>query len=256
MSHYRPEFAPKRSSSDLNGRTTLFVNNAIVVPWNAWDVVKAVLLIVGLFVVAVVVLIVVLLPVPEGAAIILEDHLSVLMGYGVMMAGVWYFSIRKYGVSWRTLGFRRVSGVHLFLLPPIVVALSWGFDMGYTLLVSSVGAEALIPEQETIEEIFGEDTFKPLIYFNVNVLAPVMEEVLFRGFMLAGLALTLGRVSGLIISSALFAAVHLDMDLMPPIFVFGMLIAWLYIRTGSLWPPIAAHALNNVIATLQEEFFI
>ena len=130
-----------------------------------------------------------------------------------------------------------------------------GFEEGYTWLVSSLGQEALIPQQEYIEEMFEEAIYKPLLYFDIVVMTPIVEEIVFRGFILAGLTLALGNIRGMVISSALFTIVHWDFDIMPIIFVSGMLIAWLYMRTGSLWPPIALHALSNAAATVQYEFF-
>jgi membrane protease YdiL (CAAX protease family) len=51
-----------------------------------------------------------------------------------------------------------------------------------------------------------------------------------------------------VVSSALFAAAHLSVGAAVPAFVSGMLLAWLYLRTRSIWPPVTAHALQNFIA--------
>lgn len=255
MSLYRPDFDSKCHPpiGSANGRYSVFVDNSHAVPWGFWDVAKATLLIVGLTFISVFALFIVFLLAPWGISGAAEEFLISLLFYGAALAGVWFFSLRKYGASWRTLGFRRTTLTHMLLLAPMAVALSWGFDISYTYALELFEAEAFIPKQEAIEEAFEESTFKPLLYIDINVLAPVSEEILFRGFILAGLAFTLGRVSGALISSVLFSAVHIDIDVMPPIFVFSMLLAWLYIRTGSIWPPIAAHALNNMIATMQYE---
>ena len=234
-----------------------------VVPWNVWDVVKAVGLTLGLALVLTVAFIIAAIFVFVLAS---EDTLASFELYGIEamvyvvvfcipLASIWFFSIRKYGVSWRTMGFRRPSAVHIFLLVPLVYGVDRGFEEGYTLLVSSLGQEALIPEQEYIVEMFEEAIFKPLLYFDIVVITPFVEEIVFRGFILAGLTLALGNIRGMVISSALFTLVHWDFDVMPIIFVSGMLTAWLYMRTGSLWPPIALHAVNNAIATAQYEFF-
>ncbi len=263
MSLYRPEFVPKPRSSYPKDIVSLFVNNMPVVPWNVWDVVKAVGLTVGLALVLTVAFVMVTIFVFVLAS---EDTLASFEFYGieaiayvivfcVPLASVWFFSIRKYGVSWRTMGFRRTSAVHLFLLVPLVYGVDRSLEEGYTWLVSSLGQEALIPEQEYIEEMFEEAIYKPLLYFDIVVITPIVEEIVFRGFILAGLTLALGNIRGMVISSALFTLVHWDFDIMPIIFVSGMLIAWLYMRTGSLWPPIAMHALTNAVATVQYEFF-
>ncbi|MYE55062.1 MAG: CPBP family intramembrane metalloprotease [Chloroflexi bacterium] len=263
MSLYRPEFVPKLRPSYPKGIASLFVNNMPVVPWNVWDVVKAVGLTVGLALVLIVAFVIAALFV---FALASEDTLASFELYGieaiaylaafcVPLASIWFFGIRKYGVSWRTIGFRRTSAAHLLLLVPLVYGVDRGIEEGYTWLVSSLGQEALIPQQEYIEEMFEEAIYKPLLCFDIVVITPIVEEIVFRGFILAGLTLALGNIRGMIISSALFTVVHWDFDIMPIIFVSGMLIAWLYMRTGSLWPPIALHALSNAAATVQYEFF-
>ena len=77
---------------------------------------------------------------------------------------------------------------------------------------------------------------------------PFAEELFFRGFILAALIGPLGPLRAAAVSSALFAAAHVSIEAALPVFVTGMLLAWLYLRTRSIWPPVTAHALQNFIA--------
>lgn len=79
------------------------------------------------------------------------------------------------------------------------------------------------------------------------IVAPVMEEVLFRGLLLQRWALRWGTMTGVILSSALFAMAHVEVL---GHFAFGVAMAALYLRTRSLWVPISAHALNNFIVSV------
>jgi hypothetical protein len=80
------------------------------------------------------------------------------------------------------------------------------------------------------------------------VLAPVFEELVFRGLLLGGMARHVGFAWANFAQAILFAAIHDD----PPRFVFyfamGMLGGWLVRRTGALGPAIALHAANNALA--------
>lgn len=250
-------------SRQIENKQLVFINRMVIVPWNGWDILKAVALIIWLFFAVdfshgfFSFFVLLVLPEDAGATYDLYTNLIIDHGvlFGILLLGVWTFSLNKYAVSWRTLGFRRPRASHLYLLVPLVFALDWGFAAAYHYVVSLFGPEALIPEQEYIEEMFEEAPFKPLLYFDIVVITPIVEEMLFRGFVLASLTLSLGNLKGMAVASALFALGHLDLDLMPPFFVSGMLIAWLYMRTGSLWPPIAMHALTNAVATVQYELF-
>ncbi|HEX9709020.1 MAG TPA: CPBP family intramembrane glutamic endopeptidase [Candidatus Thermoplasmatota archaeon] len=82
----------------------------------------------------------------------------------------------------------------------------------------------------------------------VAVLAPVAEELFFRGYALGGLAQRGYVGPGVIITSALFAAIHLNPFTFIPLMAAGTVLAGVYLRTGSLVAPIVGHAANNFLA--------
>ena len=61
-------------------------------------------------------------------------------------------------------------------------------------------------------------------------------------------------LAGLIVSAAVFAAAHLDVRTMIPIFVAGLLFGWAYHKTRTLWVPISAHACQNLAAVMVLDF--
>ena len=79
------------------------------------------------------------------------------------------------------------------------------------------------------------------------VIAPIAEEVFFRGYALSGFMKRGLTNRGLLVTSALFAAVHLDPFSFGPLFIAGMVLGILRVKTNSLAAPIAAHATNNFI---------
>ena len=79
------------------------------------------------------------------------------------------------------------------------------------------------------------------------VIAPVVEEALFRGFLMHRWALRWGARTGILLSSAIFAIGHVELL---GHFAFGVVMCLLYARTRSLLVPILTHALNNFIASL------
>jgi membrane protease YdiL (CAAX protease family) len=77
------------------------------------------------------------------------------------------------------------------------------------------------------------------------LLAPVSEELLFRGLLYSPLRRRYGRTAGVVISALIFSVVHPPVD-MPAIFALGVVLALAYEHTGSLLAPLAAHAANNL----------
>ena len=75
------------------------------------------------------------------------------------------------------------------------------------------------------------------------VLVPFAEEVLFRGVLFTALRRTCGMPPAVLLSAAAFGSLHAE-RMFPTI--LGVLLAWLYHRTGTLWAPVTAHALVNL----------
>jgi membrane protease YdiL (CAAX protease family) len=104
----------------------------------------------------------------------------------------------------------------------------------------------------------GDQIFKLLeqlespVWFFVTgaVVAPVVEEIFFRGFLLQGFRQKYGWVVAILLSSFLFAAAHLDPVSFIPTFVLGCVLAFVYHHSNSLWPPIIFHAAINSFSLL------
>jgi len=84
-------------------------------------------------------------------------------------------------------------------------------------------------------------------------LAPLVEELLFRGVLLSSLIPRCGVALAALLSAAAFAAIHLpglawQWYALPELLLLGVALAWLRLRYRSLWPSILAHGANNALA--------
>lgn len=76
----------------------------------------------------------------------------------------------------------------------------------------------------------------------VGLVAPVVEELFFRGLMLRSLSKRgMGQLAAILISAAIFAGLHFELLQLPGLFVFGLVLASLTVLTGRLGPSIFAH---------------
>ena len=166
----------------------------------------------------------------------------------IMLLIAWLIGPARYRVSLSSLGLRipTPESRTQLLLPVLVLIASLAFTGIYGVIVSVLGWD--IPE--SLPE--GLDREGPGIIGILAVIVvlwvPLAEEVFFRGFLLSGLVVNLGVVGAAIVSSLVFALFHIDPRIMVPIFVTGLLFAWLYNRTGSIWSCSAAHAMQNAVA--------
>lgn len=143
-------------------------------------------------------------------------------------------------------------GVRRPLRPAVAAAI-----LAYLAYIAAalVIASLLNPEQEDVTRELGVDegTLGAIAAgLLIVVAAPLSEEIFFRGFLFAGIRRSAGFVLGAVISAGIWGLFHYTgPDSWPVILqlsLFGVVLAWLYERTGSIWPPIAVHAFNNAVA--------
>ncbi len=132
-----------------------------------------------------------------------------------------------------------------------------GYLAGYDLLTRFLDRPAM---PEFMVDAYRTASFLPALYAAVVLAAPLFEEVLFRGFLLPGLARSpyLRGAGAVLLSSVLFALPHLQYDLidMTAVFGLGVVFAVVRLRTGSTWLAIGLHALVNLLATVQVALYL
>ncbi len=126
------------------------------------------------------------------------------------------------------------------------MALAFVLYLAFTIFYSLVITE---PKQKDIAESFGPTVIQVLL---IVIAAPIAEETCFRGMLFGGLRTKLPRLAAALITGLIFGGLHAltGVSAVPPLIVFGFLLALLYEKTGSIVPGILLHMLNNSIALL------
>ena len=176
------------------------------------------------------------------AAQAMFDGLLLLVAVGV--ASNWKF--RPLAGPLRLLGLRpfRPSAIWILLATMVVYYVAAG------LFASLV----LKPDQEDIGGELGVGNPSIVIavaaVLMIVLLAPVAEELFFRGFLFAGLRTRWSLWPAAITSGLIFGLVHAPTGIttVVPLAALGFALCWLYDRTGSLWPCVIAHMINNALA--------
>lgn len=107
------------------------------------------------------------------------------------------------------------------------------------------------PQVKLIDSILKSSVpMKAFAVFVIAVVAPIGEEIFFRGFAYQGIKNRLGSKWGAVLSSLAFAALHTNLPAFIAYFVLGLILVWLFQRTKSLTAPILAHGLNNFISVM------
>jgi len=87
--------------------------------------------------------------------------------------------------------------------------------------------------------------FIVMLSFFAAVVAPIAEEVFFRGFLQQAIRRHCGESATIVLTALAFAGVHMNLRYFLPLFVLGILLSYLYSRTGTLVAPIVVHAIHN-----------
>lgn len=80
-----------------------------------------------------------------------------------------------------------------------------------------------------------------------GVVAPIKEEMIFRGLIYPPLRQALGRGKGMLLTGLFFATLHFDIVRFLPLLIGGVVLAWLYERSSSIWPAVVAHGTWNIL---------
>lgn len=135
---------------------------------------------------------------------------------------------------------------------------AWGvsviFVIAATYVLNVIIEQLGVPN--TMEETFIGMSRNPFGMLSIALLAPILEELLFRGAIEGQLLRTVRNPwVAIVVSSAIFGVVHLNPAQIPFAFLIGMMFGWLYYRTGSLLPGIVGHVLNNTIAAINLQLY-
>jgi membrane protease YdiL (CAAX protease family) len=166
--------------------------------------------------------------------------------------GLIHIFLRAHRVSWRDLlGLRRprlLSIVLLaFALAVVASPITWVIS---SMVIKIITLFHQPPEQQIAVQVL-ETTKAPaqraVFALAAIVLAPLVEEILFRGILYPLVKHHGYPRLALWGTSLLFAAVHIHLATFVPLFVFGVILVWIYERTDTLLAPILTHASFNTI---------
>jgi membrane protease YdiL (CAAX protease family) len=208
------------------------------VPWTSRDVWLGLALL-GLLLVIAVPFVLLARPLLEH----LDLGLFVSGGELLLLVPVWWLTVRKYRVGWERLGLRWFKWEMLGLGCGLMI-LSLGFNFVFAMFLGLFGLRI----QPDLMPLFAGLSSPWLLLIGGAIVAPIVEEIFFRGFVFAGLRERYGWQRAAVISSVLFALIHATPTAIIPILILGYIFAFLYQRSNSIWPAILMHASTNALA--------
>jgi hypothetical protein len=222
--------------------------------WGLGDILRAIVVIIG-------VVVVLLIPISVAAVLIAGSAddvnknpnalaVELLASAAFQAAAVWSawrFGLRKYRLNWDALGLRKPERGWPWL-PFALVTWALFIVFAYGIALQVVGIE---PDTDLPDAVYDHILPLSIALVLTVAIAPVIEEIFFRGFVFGGLMRRWGAVWGALGSALLFGAAHLGnagyLYVVPPIVGIGLIFAWSYRYSRSLYPSMAAHFMFNMI---------
>ena len=108
---------------------------------------------------------------------------------------------------------------------------------------------------ELFDRIFENDYGFYGAFMKVVIIAPIVEELIFRGIIMHGFMRNYPKIIAIIISALLFALFHLNPWQFPATFSLGLLLGWIMVITRNIFACIAGHAINNLLVLLTIQYW-
>ncbi|MGI6686454.1 MAG: CPBP family intramembrane glutamic endopeptidase [Bacillota bacterium] len=166
----------------------------------------------------------------------------------LMVSAAWYFVVVRHGHSFRDLGFLKRG-----FFQALPQGVKWGIGLFFMVIILGM-LQAIIypsePEPQDFAKILLMVDSPGELFLAVTmgvVLAPLGEEIYFRGFFYPAICQRYGAVWGIMITALFFSALHFDLYRLLPIAAGGIGLTYLYEKTGNLWTNIIAHGVWNAI---------
>jgi hypothetical protein len=167
--------------------------------------------------------------------------------HAALLAMIYLQGVRPGFVTAESLGIGRAHwrvGLAVGLVTAVVLGL---LALGNTLVLSALGAPQ--PQAESLRWL--RDVPLPqflMVAASGALAAPVVEELFFRGYVFNAYLAAKPPRTAYVASAALFGVLHGHLTLFPAIFLGGIVLAYVYRRSGTIVAPIVAHVINNAIA--------
>jgi membrane protease YdiL (CAAX protease family) len=168
----------------------------------------------------------------------------------VVLVGTVLLVIGRRGAGRPALGFRTPGvgwgGLTAYIFVAYFAAI--GLVNLYGVAIDLLGLNQLEPSQQLPNDFYDHDIVVALTGFAIVFMAPVAEEIFFRGFIFGGLRRYMNLPLAGLISGVLFSLAHGDPGLVIPFTAVGLVLAVVYEKSGSLYTSIGVHFVFNCLS--------
>lgn len=167
---------------------------------------------------------------------------------------IFYYAYRRAGVPLKELF--PVKMFNLLVLFPIILFL-WAAQNLITEFNNALSSVLPPPTWffELFNKVFESDYGIYGAILKVAIIAPIIEELIFRGIIMHGLMRNYSKFTAVFVSALMFALFHLNPWQFPATFILGLLLGFLMLRTRNILLCILGHAINNGLVLFSIQYY-
>jgi membrane protease YdiL (CAAX protease family) len=174
----------------------------------------------------------------------LAFHLPVLSLFGLMLRFAKVHGGELFGLSWKRAPALLGLAVIFYLA---ALPLLWLCSVLYQILLYQFGCDFFLQDIAEILTVPAPWLVRAALFFIIIVVAPVFEEIVFRGILLPFMVHRIGFWPGMGLTSLVFGGMHLHLPSFLPLFLLSAMFSLAYARTQSLLVPVGMHVCFNAV---------
>lgn len=184
-----------------------------------------------------------------------SDGMPVIVLYTILptlmsIVWIWFFAVWREADGWQRLGLRLIAGN--WLSRAVITGLATPLLGIFVVTVTApiIGQPKAPPFPISIGDPRADTAYYIALFVAGACMAPVFEELVFRGITYNWLRHRLGVIASAVLVSVPHAAIHMDAATIPALSAIFVVYTYLYERTGTLWASITAHTVHNATILL------
>lgn len=147
----------------------------------------------------------------------------------------------------QVLKYLMMGGLLIVVIQPAIIYLGY---LNSLIPIPETFSDLQVSQYEMIEDFLRTDGIIWFGLLNIALIPAICEEVLFRGYILRAFEKSWGPLVAVLISGLIFGMFHIQLGNIFPLATLGVLLALMTWLSGTLWPAVFAHFINNGAAVL------
>lgn len=152
-------------------------------------------------------------------------------------------------IQWnnQVLKYLLMGGLLIIVIQPAIIYLGY---LNSLIPIPETFSDFQVSQYEMIEDFLRTDGIIWFGLLNIALVPAICEEVLFRGYILRAFEKSWGPIVAVLISGLIFGMFHIQLGNIFPLATLGVVLALMTWLSGTLWPAVFAHFINNGAAVL------